>query len=123
MSTLSNELARAYSEIGRLSAALSPTDTTSGPVFTWKNVDYKALSVLRTDGNLFGAGGLASDNHLSLTVNATVFTVEQPKPEQMLTYNGREYRIKVIKISPTDSSMIIDCIDPLRAAGIIEREM
>lgn len=122
MSLLSAELNRLYAEIARVTVATGTTDPSTSPVFTWNNTEYKALAILQTDGNLFGAGGLTADNNLTITVDLSVFSSDIPQAEDMLTYSEREYRIKTIEKSPTVSSMIMKCIDPNRGTGIVERE-
>jgi hypothetical protein len=122
MSQLSFEIARAFDSVASVSASLGVRDPSSAPVFTWKNQQYNAISAIQGEAEIFGAGGLTPDFHLTLTVKFSVFTGETPHPKQSLTYNSRAYKIQIVDSTPDGSGIIIKCNDPNRGAGIIERE-
>lgn len=124
MSLLSDEISRAFAEVGRTTAPTDPSEPSSQTyVFTWKGTEYAALAAVETKGRLFGAGGFTEDNGLTLTVELSVFTGDVPQPDQFVTYKGHRYRIDMTKPSPDGTGIVFICNDPDRGTGIVEREM
>ena len=123
MSILFDEISRAFEEITRVTVSITGNDPASIPTFLWKNQTYKAISAIQGEAEIFGAGGLAPDFHLTLTVQLSVFDVDTPHPKQFLVYNNRQYKIQTVDTTPDQSGIIIKCNDPSRGSGILEREM
>ncbi len=123
-SFLSGEIDRGLDEIGRITASIDPTVTTAVVQMTWKGTDYDLISAIEVDGNMFGAGGFAEDNNLTLTVKQSLFDdTDMPKPEQPVTFKSRKFIIDTVKTDTSSTSLILSCRSANRGAGIKEREM
>jgi hypothetical protein len=82
------------------------------PTFTWKNQDYACNYSLVKQHDL-GPGGSIPMDDLILEVLEPM--EETPEPEQMLTLNDSEFRIRSVHLAPGKNPRLV-CYDPARGA-------
>jgi hypothetical protein len=121
VSSLSDEIARAFDAIAIITAESDP-NATPAPQFDWKGQTYDAISAIETDGNLFGGGGLTIDDNLMIVARQSVFASDLPKPEDYITYRGTKFIIDTAKTDSSSAGIILSCRRPERGAGILERQ-
>lgn len=122
MPDLGREIGRALIEIRSVQTSSDTGDETI-QTFKWNGTDYPCSPGKEVRRNLFGAGGLTPDNDLRLDVLLIDLGESRPSPGQMITYNDRSWRIEVVEYQAGGSVITLLCNDPLRATGIVEREM
>lgn len=122
MPDLGREISRALTEIRISQEEAVATDQTV-QTFTWNGTEYLCSPGKMVKRNLFGAGGLTPDNDLRLDVQLVDLGEGRPSPGQMVTYSGSQWRIESVEYPAGGSVITLLCNDPLRATGIVEREM
>ena len=76
------------------------------PVFTFNGTDYACVPSVNTFKRELASGGFATETLLSMTVplvddsDNSLFTV-LPTAQQIVTYNGVQYRIQSVNKHPT----------------------
>jgi len=119
-----DEIARAFSEIARITVSTGVNDPTPAQEFQWKGQTYDAVLITRISGTLWGPGGNADDSNLTVTVERSKFSGGPiPEPDDYVTFELDKFIIDIVKPSPDGSGVVISAHSMNRAAGIKEREM
>tara|TARA_Y100000588_G_C13784064_1_gene723701 strand:+ start:148 stop:465 length:318 start_codon:yes stop_codon:yes gene_type:complete len=102
------------SQMTELKDGLEELEEDFGTTFNWHGVDYPCIPAVESRDSEYDsfAGGISRRDSSALIVRSDCLVNGFPVVRDMITYNGRSYRIDEIVRAPTNLFFVFQLIDP-----------
>ena len=85
-----------------------------GQTFRWHNIQYPCIAGgdMRTSDYDAEMGGMVRRDSTAIIVRTALFPSNTPAVRDMVTFNGRKFRIEDIRRAPSNSFYVYELTDP-----------